>query len=261
VRELVGKGGPATEPRAPRRARARSQPARAPGMSRRRSVDDSPARCRRRGSETSPSRDSRRPARAYPSWDAGRPDRHQRQVCAFLSAGLDGDGGSAPAKRGQAQVLWRAVIQHQPDVHGDRVITVAAQTTRQLLYLSVPIHRTARGFLVVPRYPAFVGGADQRSGRHASRGARSRRRCPARRHGVSLDGPSGRPAHEPARRPRSRRGRFATDDAPCGALRPVDHQGRRRSSGRRGHRVVDETASSGRCARRRRRTPPRRVAR
>lgn len=32
-------------------------------------------------------------AREYLSWDAARPDRHQRQVGAFLSAGLDGDGG------------------------------------------------------------------------------------------------------------------------------------------------------------------------
>ena len=37
------------------------------------------------------------------------------------------------------------------------MITVAAQTTRQLLYLAVPVHRTERGFLVVPRYPALVG--------------------------------------------------------------------------------------------------------
>src|SRR5437773_1668395 len=32
-------------------------------------------------------------ARAYLSWDARAPDRHQRQVAAFLSGALDGDGG------------------------------------------------------------------------------------------------------------------------------------------------------------------------
>lgn len=57
--------------------------------------------------------------------------------------------------RGQQQVLWSAAIQDQTDAHGDRVITVAVQTTRELLYLAVPVHRTR--FLVVSRYPALVG--------------------------------------------------------------------------------------------------------
>ncbi|MGH2945751.1 MAG: conjugal transfer protein, partial [Solirubrobacteraceae bacterium] len=96
-------------------------------------------------------------ARAYLSWDARRPDQHQRQVAAFLSAALDGDGGLQMPPRGRQQVLWSAAVQDQTDAHGDRVITVAVQTTRQLLYLAVPVHRTRRGFLVVPRYPALVG--------------------------------------------------------------------------------------------------------
>jgi hypothetical protein len=96
-------------------------------------------------------------ARAYLSWDASRPDQHQRQVAAFLSETLDADGGLQMPPRGEQQVVWTAAIQDQADAHGDRVITVAAQTTRQLLYMAVPVHRTARGFLVVPRYPALVG--------------------------------------------------------------------------------------------------------
>jgi hypothetical protein len=96
-------------------------------------------------------------ARAYLSWDARRPDQHQRQVAAFLSKTLDGDGGLQLPPRGEERVVWTVAIQDQPDAHGDRVITVAAQTTRQLLYLAVPVHRTGRGFLVVPRYPALVG--------------------------------------------------------------------------------------------------------
>ena len=96
-------------------------------------------------------------ARAYLSWDARNPDQHQRQVAAFLSDALDGDGGLQMPPRGEQQVLWSAAIQDQTDAHGDRLITVAAQTTRQLLYLAVPVHRTRRGFLVVPRYPALVG--------------------------------------------------------------------------------------------------------
>src|SRR5205823_5040212 len=96
-------------------------------------------------------------ARAYLSWDARQPDQHQRQVAAFLSASLDGNGGLQTPPRGRQQVLWTAAIQDQEDAHGDRVITVAAQTTRELLYMSVPVHRTSRRFLVVPRYPALVG--------------------------------------------------------------------------------------------------------
>ena len=96
-------------------------------------------------------------ARAYLSWDARQPDQHQRQVAAFLSGALDGNGGLQVPSRGRQQVLWTTAIQDQPDAHGDRLITVAAQTTRQLLYLAVPVHRTERGFLVVPRYPALVG--------------------------------------------------------------------------------------------------------
>ncbi len=96
-------------------------------------------------------------ARAYLSWDAQQPDQHQRQVAPFLSGALDGNGGLQAPSRGQQQVLWTTAIQDQRDAHGDRLITVAAQTTRQLLYLAVPVHRTERGFLVVPRYPALVG--------------------------------------------------------------------------------------------------------
>jgi hypothetical protein len=96
-------------------------------------------------------------ARAYLGWDARHPDQHQRQVAAFLSEALDGDGGLQMPPRGEQRVVWTAAIQDQADAHGDRVITVAAQTTRQLLYLAVPVHRTERGFLVVPRYPALVG--------------------------------------------------------------------------------------------------------
>ena len=58
--------------------------------------------------------------------------------------------------RGEQQVVSTTAIQDQGDAHGDRLIAVAAQTTRQLLYLAVPVHRTDRGFLVVPRYPALI---------------------------------------------------------------------------------------------------------
>jgi hypothetical protein len=94
---------------------------------------------------------------AYLSWDTREPDQHQRQVAAFLASGLDGDGGLQLPARGAPQVVWSAAIADQADGHDDRAITVAVQTTRQLLYLAVPMHRTACGFLVVPRYPPPVG--------------------------------------------------------------------------------------------------------
>src|SRR4051794_3817420 len=95
--------------------------------------------------------------RAYLSWDARDPEQHQRQVAPFLSGSLDGDGGLQIPTHGRQQVLWSTAIQDQPDARRDRVITVAVQTTRQLLYLAVPVHRTDRGFLVVRQYPSLVG--------------------------------------------------------------------------------------------------------
>jgi hypothetical protein len=95
--------------------------------------------------------------RAYLSWDARDPEQHQRQVAPFLSGSLDGDGGLQIPTHGRQQVLWSTAIQDQPDARRDRVITVAVQTTRQLLYLAVSVHRTDRGFLVVRQYPSLVG--------------------------------------------------------------------------------------------------------
>src|SRR3954454_3029609 len=95
--------------------------------------------------------------RAYLSWDARDPEHHQRQVAPFLSGSLDGDGGLQIPAHGKQQVLWSTAIQDQPDARRDRVITVAVQTTRELLYLAVPIHRTERGFLVVRQSRSLVG--------------------------------------------------------------------------------------------------------
>jgi hypothetical protein len=96
-------------------------------------------------------------ARAYLSWNARDPEQHQRQVTPFLSGSLDGDGGLQVPPHGRQQVLWSTAIQDQPDARRDRVIIVAVQTTRELLYLAVPVHRTDRGFLVVRQYPSLVG--------------------------------------------------------------------------------------------------------
>src|SRR3954470_15730691 len=96
-------------------------------------------------------------ARAYLSWDARDAEQHQRQVAPFLSGSLDGDGGLQVPAHGRQQVLWSTAIQDQPDARRDRVITVAVQTTREVLYVAVAVHGTDRGFLVVRQYPSLVG--------------------------------------------------------------------------------------------------------
>ena len=187
-------------------------------------------------------------ARAYLSWDARHPDQHQRQVAAFLSDALDGDGGLQMPPRGQQRVLWSAAIQDQTDAHGDRVITVAAQTTRQLLTWPCPCTGRRRGFLVVPRYPALVGppvsdpGAPPAEERDVSDGAL---RAVAER---AVDELPRRPADQPARRPRSRRRRLAPHGAPRRPLGALDHEGGARPGGRRGQPPRTTPASSGRCA-------------
>ena len=118
-------------------------------------------------------------ARAYLSWDARDPEQHQRQVAAvpvglarrrrraagpaaWPAAGAVEHGDPGPARRARATAL----------------ITVAVQTTRQLLYLAVPVHRTARGFLV-------VRAATRRSSARPSAIPRSR---PPRSRDVTDDG-------------------------------------------------------------------------
>ena len=164
-------------------------------------------------------------ARAYLSWDARHPDQHQRQVAAFLSDALDGDGGLQMPPRGEQQVLWSAAIQDQTDAHGDRVITVAAQTTRQLVYLAVPVHRTRRGFLVVPRYPALVGPPVSDPGAAPAEERDVSRRRAAGRRPAGRDELPRRPADQPARRPRPRRRRLAPHDGARRALGALDHEG------------------------------------
>jgi hypothetical protein len=95
--------------------------------------------------------------RAYLSWDGRQREEHERQVAPFLAGALPPDGGLRPPDGERQEVLWTAAIQDRPTGPGARTVTVAAQTSRQLLYVAVPVQRTRRGFLLVPRYPALVG--------------------------------------------------------------------------------------------------------
>jgi Conjugative transposon protein TcpC len=96
-------------------------------------------------------------ARAYLTWDARRPELHAEQIAPYVSQRLDAGAGLELPDRGSQGVLWTAPVQDRRTGERERTITVAAQTTRSIVHLAVPVQRDDRGFLVVPRYPAIVG--------------------------------------------------------------------------------------------------------
>jgi hypothetical protein len=103
-------------------------------------------------------------ARSYLSWRASSPAAHEQELSAFMSAALESGGGVSLPERGSEQALWTAPVGDQPLGPGQRLVTVAAQTTRRLVYLAVPVSRTAAGLLFVPSYPALVGGPARSAG-------------------------------------------------------------------------------------------------
>jgi hypothetical protein len=94
-------------------------------------------------------------ARAYLTWDADRPDERQRRLAPYV-ADLDADGGVQPATDTTQRVVWTAVVGQRRE-QDTSLVTVAAQTSGPLLYLSIPVARSARGYLFVAGYPAIVG--------------------------------------------------------------------------------------------------------
>lgn len=95
-------------------------------------------------------------ARVYLTWEDDRLEPRQRRLESYLSEQLDEDGGLTPARDSSQEVVWTAALGTRPS--GERtLVTVAAQTTGELLYLTVPVGRDRRGFMYVAAYPAFVG--------------------------------------------------------------------------------------------------------
>jgi len=94
-------------------------------------------------------------ARAYLTWDARTPDERERRLAPFI-ASLDADAGLQPAPDTSQSVVWTTVVgqRRSPDAW---LVTVAAQTSGPLLYLSVPVARSPRGYLSLAGYPAIVG--------------------------------------------------------------------------------------------------------
>src|SRR5205823_659218 len=93
--------------------------------------------------------------RAYFSWRGNDSAAHARGLAPYVS-GLDADAGVRPSGTSSQQVIWTAPAADRRS-HGVQLVTVAVQTTAQLLYLSVPVARDAHGFLYIAGYPAIVG--------------------------------------------------------------------------------------------------------
>jgi hypothetical protein len=94
--------------------------------------------------------------RAYLTWDAEDPAARERSLAPFLGSALDQDGGVQPGTGDSQRVNWTAVLGDRRD-GTRRLITVMAQTSNGLMYLSVPVARDQRGFLSIAGYPAIVG--------------------------------------------------------------------------------------------------------
>jgi Conjugative transposon protein TcpC len=94
--------------------------------------------------------------RVYLSWDGADATAREAALKPFLTSGLDEDVGVQPKGQHRQTVSWTSVVGEHPD--GKRtLVTVAAQTTNGLVYLSVPVARDTSGFLYVAGYPAVVG--------------------------------------------------------------------------------------------------------
>ncbi|HTU79086.1 MAG TPA: conjugal transfer protein [Solirubrobacteraceae bacterium] len=97
-------------------------------------------------------------ARRYLTWNAGEPQASERALEPFLGPGMETDAGIQLPASGEQRVEWAEVVQAREPAPGEHVYTVAAQTdTAGLLYLTVPVERTAGGALALAGYPAFVG--------------------------------------------------------------------------------------------------------
>jgi hypothetical protein len=92
---------------------------------------------------------------AYLTWNANDPNQQQAALAPFISNALDQGAGVQPGP-GSQTVEWTYVVGEHAEA-GETLVTVGAQTTAGLVYLSVPVERDSRGFLFVPDYPAFVG--------------------------------------------------------------------------------------------------------
>jgi hypothetical protein len=97
-------------------------------------------------------------ARRYLTWDAAEPQLDEHALEPFLGPGMETAAGLELPASGEQRVEWAEAVQAREPAPGEHVYTVAAQTdTAGVLYLTVPVARTADGGLALAGYPAFVG--------------------------------------------------------------------------------------------------------
>jgi hypothetical protein len=97
-------------------------------------------------------------ARRYLTWTAAEPQASAGALEGFLGPSMEAGAGLQIPAGDQQRVEWAEVVQQRLAAPGEHVYTVAAQTTAAgLLYLTVPVARTAGGALALAGYPAFVG--------------------------------------------------------------------------------------------------------
>lgn len=97
-------------------------------------------------------------ARSYLTWSSQSQSQSQRETALqpYLSNALDQNGGFQTGNASTESVSWTSVAGGQA-IGGQTLVTVAAQTTDGMVYLSVPVGRDSHGFLFVSGYPAIVG--------------------------------------------------------------------------------------------------------
>ena len=93
-------------------------------------------------------------ARAYLTWTDGSQTQREAALRPYLSPSLDEDAGVHPGAT--QSVSWTAAVDEAAD-GPQTMMTVVAQTTSGLIYLSVPVARDHRGLLFVADYPAIIG--------------------------------------------------------------------------------------------------------
>ncbi|HEX2017035.1 MAG TPA: hypothetical protein VGN69_10095 [Solirubrobacteraceae bacterium] len=97
-------------------------------------------------------------ARRYLTWDVTLPEEHRRGLAMFVGGAQDPDLGLRLPLRGRQTVGWTEVVQDRTDSPGRHVLTVAVETDPGgLVYLSVPVVRTAQRRLKLGGLPALVG--------------------------------------------------------------------------------------------------------
>jgi hypothetical protein len=96
--------------------------------------------------------------RRYLTWNAAEPQASAATLEPFVGGGIEANAGLTLPASGEQHVEWAEVVQAREPTPGEHVYTVAAQTNASgLVYVTVPVARTADGAVALAGYPAVVG--------------------------------------------------------------------------------------------------------